>query len=103
PPTALPMIYPLSLHDALPISVTLCSQQKSSLFWITLWLERITAFNSAGRHKGHLRGGSFHKVRQLPRVRAQVRVPDSMERSRGRSEEHTSELQSLAYLVCRLL
>src|SRR2546425_9177294 len=23
--------------------------------------------------------------------------------SRGRSEEHTSELQSLAYLVCRLL
>src|SRR3989441_9131909 len=27
----------------------------------------------------------------------------STERSRGRSEEHTSELQSLAYLVCRLL
>src|SRR2546425_1477211 len=25
------------------------------------------------------------------------------ERMRGRSEEHTSELQSLAYLVCRLL
>src|SRR2546425_4794907 len=24
-------------------------------------------------------------------------------RGRGRSEEHTSELQSLAYLVCRLL
>src|SRR2546425_7405986 len=24
-------------------------------------------------------------------------------RQRGRSEEHTSELQSLAYLVCRLL
>ena len=40
-------------------------------------------FNSAGRHKRHLRGGSFHKVRQLPRARAQVRVPDSMERSRG--------------------
>src|SRR5687767_15634241 len=26
-----------------------------------------------------------------------------IERGRGRSEEHTSELQSLAYLVCRLL
>src|SRR5205823_10844898 len=26
-----------------------------------------------------------------------------MTRRRGRSEEHTSELQSLAYLVCRLL
>ncbi len=40
-------------------------------------------FNSVGRHKRRLRGGSFHKVRQLPRARAQVRVPDSMERSRG--------------------
>jgi hypothetical protein len=40
-------------------------------------------FNSAGRHKRHLRGGSFHRVRQLPRARAQGRVPDSMERSRG--------------------
>src|SRR2546425_3837209 len=27
----------------------------------------------------------------------------SLERRGGRSEEHTSELQSLAYLVCRLL
>src|ERR1041384_8872545 len=34
------------------------------------------------RHVGRPRGGSY---------------------SRGRSEEHTSELQSLAYLVCRLL
>src|SRR2546425_8438124 len=31
------------------------------------------------------------------------RSPPSMARSRMRSEEHTSELQSLAYLVCRLL
>src|SRR2546425_8722299 len=30
-------------------------------------------------------------------------VADSGERVRNRSEEHTSELQSLAYLVCRLL
>src|SRR2546425_7354161 len=29
--------------------------------------------------------------------------PDSGEIQRQRSEEHTSELQSLAYLVCRLL
>ena len=40
-------------------------------------------FNSAGRHKRHLRGGSFHKVRQLPRARVQVPVPDSMEQSLG--------------------
>src|SRR2546425_2699761 len=32
----------------------------------------------------------------------QARIPDSI-RAPGRSEEHTSELQSLAYLVCRLL
>jgi hypothetical protein len=43
-------------------------------------------FNSAGRHKRHLRGGSFHKVRLLPRARAQVRVPDSNERSRAIAE-----------------
>src|SRR2546425_3200873 len=30
-----------------------------------------------------------------------LRLPSSL--SRQRSEEHTSELQSLAYLVCRLL
>lgn len=40
-------------------------------------------FNSAGRHKLRLRGGSFRKLRQLPHARARVRVPDSMERSRG--------------------
>src|SRR2546425_4439770 len=30
-------------------------------------------------------------------------VPNLVETVKGRSEEHTSELQSLAYLVCRLL
>src|SRR2546425_7743413 len=30
-------------------------------------------------------------------------TPEMVERITGRSEEHTSELQSLAYLVCRLL
>src|SRR2546425_9579406 len=40
-------------------------------------------------------------------ARAPARVSSarsvSQRRNRGRSEEHTSELQSLAYLVCRLL
>src|SRR2546425_5636478 len=35
---------------------------------------------------------------RLPRVEARPLEP-----KQGRSEEHTSELQSLAYLVCRLL
>src|SRR2546423_6335281 len=30
-------------------------------------------------------------------------VANAVRRARSRSEEHTSELQSLAYLVCRLL
>src|SRR2546425_9213934 len=32
-----------------------------------------------------------------------VKSQTAVRRTRGRSEEHTSELQSLAYLVCRLL
>src|SRR2546425_4951601 len=35
--------------------------------------------------------------------KVQARKDDSSYRLRHRSEEHTSELQSLAYLVCRLL
>src|SRR5205823_14111400 len=40
-----------------------------------------------------VRGGRDSLRRQL----------EDVPRRRGRSEEHTSELQSLAYLVCRLL
>src|SRR5205823_15000060 len=40
-------------------------------------------------------------LRAAARARAAGRPPRRARR--GRSEEHTSELQSLAYLVCRLL
>src|SRR2546423_4521035 len=40
---------------------------------------------------------SADRARQLQRRHRQRTLPDR------RSEEHTSELQSLAYLVCRLL
>src|SRR5205823_10524314 len=42
-----------------------------------------------------LAGGQGERLWPLTRDRAKPAVP--------RSEEHTSELQSLAYLVCRLL
>src|SRR2546425_6989629 len=42
----------------------------------------------AGPHERHLRD---------------IDRPDQRKAERARSEEHTSELQSLAYLVCRLL
>src|SRR2546425_8003892 len=52
------------------------------------------------RHHGglqmiHTQRGDTEKVERLRQLASSVR--------RRRSEEHTSELQSLAYLVCRLL
>src|SRR5687767_15398165 len=44
------------------------------------------------RARGDRSAGSRARARTLPRAH-----------TKGRSEEHTSELQSLAYLVCRLL
>src|SRR2546425_7585732 len=38
-----------------------------------------------------------------PTARAKARAKPVSQAGRSRSEEHTSELQSLAYLVCRLL
>src|SRR2546425_12056405 len=73
--TAPTEIYTLSLHDALPIS----------------------------RHHRAQAGGDGIVRRQRNRrgrQPCQERVPRQHE---PRSEEHTSELQSLAYLVCRLL
>src|SRR2546425_6893559 len=71
--TATTEIYTLSLHDALPIS--------SSLVFIPPQI-------AARRNRS--------KRPVLVKHRAG-------ERTLERSEEHTSELQSLAYLVCRLL
>src|SRR2546425_6870419 len=42
--------------------------------------------------------GDLYKIAQLA-----LRAEPWPDRPPGRSEEHTSELQSLAYLVCRLL
>src|SRR2546425_8610354 len=73
--TATTEIYTLSLHDALPISSYRTGSRKPSCF--------CTTRPSASRTKEVGNAG-------IP--------PYSV-----RSEEHTSELQSLAYLVCRLL
>src|SRR5437899_8838781 len=75
-------IYTLSLHDALPIS------------------------NPGSRDQGpalsRRRGGGRRGLRRVPLV---PRKHPCAGRARGlrRSEEHTSELQSLRHLVCRLL
>src|SRR5258705_9826739 len=77
--TATTEIYTLSLHDALPISGA-----------------------------DVVRSGLSRRARQpdhsaLALALVSRSVIDMRERQSGRSEEHTSELQSLRHLVCRLL
>src|SRR5205823_7879001 len=54
------------------------------------------------RYRAPARGEQVRRSRLRARSRLRLaRCPP--EKQRNRSEEHTSELQSLAYLVCRLL
>src|SRR3712207_8617124 len=80
--TATTEIYTLSLHDALPICVSLCPRS-SCRVWV--WATRCT-ISTRSRW-----------------VESQRTLPHGCEMSQARSEEHTSELQSRQYLVCRLL
>src|SRR3712207_9591282 len=77
--TATTEIYTLSLHDALPISPPMRAPCRESRLAM-----RITS-RSLGAH----RAAPHHHLVAADGVK--------------RSEEHTSELQSRQYLVCRLL
>src|SRR3712207_7453529 len=79
--TATTEIYTLSLHDALPIS---------------RGLRRLPAAQDRGRG-----GAAADPHRARHRLRPQGEL--TWARPARRSEEHTSELQSRQYLVCRLL
>src|SRR2546425_8605199 len=81
--TATTEIYTLSLHDALPICIVglSCLRKQDSAFHA-----ENPRTSQAGAQQ---RGCQRRALRRAPR--------------QCRSEEHTSELQSLAYLVCRLL
>src|SRR5258707_7111660 len=76
--TATTEIYTLSLHDALPIS-------------------------AGRRQRGHAAGTSERLRPRSTGARRGDRTTRRAPVERGRSEEHTSELQSRQYLVCRLL
>src|SRR5947209_11401102 len=78
-------IYTLSLHDALPI---LRPRHRFSRRWSWIWTRR-PAFNPPSPSWSGEVGRSISSC--LMRGWSQ------------RSEEHTSELQSRQYLVCRLL
>src|SRR5205823_8106583 len=99
-PTA---IYTLSLHDALPI-FSLGRAQRRLKQWggSRRWLEEAAnSFEAMG--SGGWAALARGELDRLPARRPGRRGELTPTENRVRSEEHTSELQSLAYLVCRLL
>src|SRR3712207_8578875 len=90
--TATTEIYTLSLHDALPILAVSCAWRRAHQPYEP----------SSGRKPQAGLPGS-----DAPRAAtSSVRLPShhvSSSSQSCRSEEHTSELQSRQYLVCRLL
>src|SRR5205823_13048101 len=98
-----PEISPLSLHDALPISV----DSSPGVATVTRTASRPHCSRSCRAIQP-----AWASASGLPRVPTRsgrwyeelMSWPHSCRGRRAvRSEEHTSELQSLAYLVCRLL
>src|SRR3712207_8111273 len=88
--TATTEIYTLSLHDALPI-------------FEGEPLERIVVGERAPlRTRDDLEGVDRIRVLHVEGEHVDIAVRLVL-RDSGRSEEHTSELQSRQYLVCRLL
>src|SRR3712207_8291507 len=82
-------IYTLSLHDALPILLALLTLPIIVLLHLLRERRRRVSVPSL-MHWQHLpRRPEGERIRRLPLTL--------------RSEEHTSELQSRQYLVCRLL
>src|SRR5437762_9291527 len=85
---SIPAYFPLSLHDALPISVHRSVPKVGRVDSRAHPLEVVRHYavdlglDRSGRR--HIHGPYFRAFE-------------------GRSEEHTSELQSPMYLVCRLL
>src|SRR3712207_8974664 len=79
--TATTEIYTLTLHDALPISTTNWNTSRLSALTASSWRTRSSASAESRVAKAALHCST----------------------SERRSEEHTSELQSRQYLVCRLL
>src|SRR3712207_7048615 len=86
-------IYALSLHDALPISGDVGEGRLGGVLADHLGL---------GLAEGHdPAAAALHRVEQ-PEQQEQE-DDERQEADQHRSEEHTSELQSRQYLVCRLL
>src|SRR3712207_8297228 len=81
--TATTELYTLSLHDALPIYAAVHARGE---------------LHVVGGAEGGEAGGAHDGDQGREHVPGRVRIEVA-----GRSEEHTSELQSRQYIVCRLL
>src|SRR3712207_9435036 len=88
--TATTEIYTLSLHDALPI----CRDSRA---------DHITPHRSCPFNSPFTRSHVRRPEPEDERDTFSVRGPGGLNPYAARSEEHTSELQSRQYLVCRLL
>src|SRR3712207_8709610 len=89
--TATTEIYTLSLHDALPISRCPRSDRRRAR---STQLLRMTSVLAARVDQ---------KTTTATMAREMATPPTRSSAAAVRSEEHTSELQSRQYLVCRLL
>src|SRR5207244_8469407 len=89
-PTSIPVVYTLSLHDALPI----CARARG-LFHARGEMRRLT-----DRRVVHVQVIADRADHDLAGVEPDA---DLHRHAVHRSEEHTSELQSPDHLVCRLL
>src|SRR5207249_7809354 len=86
-------LYPLSLHDALPISTTSALNSRPST--------RPTPTTQTASASAAVRAAA--SAQSSARAAAPARWADRCIDLNKRSEEHTSELQSRFDLVCRLL
>src|SRR5207253_6100742 len=102
-PPSPPHIYSLSLHDALPISVHYFGKNGNAAA-MKLVGNLIVALEMEALAEGLIlaqkAGLDLKTVMEVVKV-ADFRSPLLV--NNGRSEEHTSELQSRGHLVCRLL
>src|SRR5205823_13948315 len=84
----------LSLHDALPISISPFSARQSA---------SPSVRNPATDEPLQVQSGTKFLFAAACRIDRPIPTIATIPQTICRSEEHTSELQSLAYLVCRLL
>src|SRR5262249_58129945 len=90
-------IHPLSLHDAFPIC------KKRDWDYVTFGKEVAAEAYYGGRREPPILAMDFTRLKDEKAVLARAREYAKTSTKDLRSEEHTSELQSLTNIVCRPL